>query len=208
MSEHGVKRSKREIAAMVGLELLTVFIGVTLAFAFDNYRQNRNTELRQQQLEHAIYEDLGRFNANASNKVRHLREGVARFDSLRAAGMKPPPFYFRIPGAERPPQDVWQAAMQSGAGELLDLDVMLKLASFYNETSGEEGRYVRYAAFTEQRIFPLLESDTAAFYDPRTGDLKPEFKGHLRQLKEITDDIDDQTHRARALLTSLAVHLR
>ena len=121
-------RTKRQIAAMVGLELLTVFIGVTLAFLFDNYRQSVSQHTRQHQLEKALVQDVATFDSVATLYVTHLRKGQAQLDSLRAAGNRSVPFYLRIVGAERPPTDVWQAAMQSGAGELLDPDVMIQLA--------------------------------------------------------------------------------
>ena len=188
---------------MVGLELLTVFVGVTLAFLFDSYRQGAADKRRQHQLERALVHDIAVFDSASSGYARYLREGFARFDSLRAAGQRPVPFYLRIEGAERPPTDVWQAAMQSGAGELLDPEVIIQLASFYNEIGGEATRYERYALFTEEKIFPLLESDTTAFYDS-SGALKPEFKGHMRQLREIMTDLETQTARARTLHTDLA----
>jgi hypothetical protein len=192
----------------IGLELLTVFVGVTLAFLFDNYRQRSDEHEHQRILQQAVVADVAAFEKGLTHHLISVREGLARFDSLRAAGKRPVPFFLRVGGAERPPTDVWQAVMQSGAGELFDADLMVKLSNFYNETSGEATRYQRYTTFTEQRIFPILESDTSAFYDSRTGDLKPEFKAHIRQLREIASDFEGQAAAAHELSRELAGRLK
>ena len=56
---------------------------------------------------------------------------------------------------------------------------------FYNEISGDETKYVRYAESTEKIIFPLLESDTTAFYDA-AGELNLPTHGFKAQAKRIT----------------------
>jgi hypothetical protein len=109
-----------------------------------------------------------------------------------------------VQGAEGAPVQVWEAAMQSGAGEVLDPDVVLELATLYHEINGETPKYERYAVFTEQQIWPLMAGDTAAFYDPGTGRLLPRFEAHLRQLEEIVEDLLLLHARANSAAMKLA----
>jgi hypothetical protein len=198
----------RAIAFQLALELVTVFIGVTLAFAFDNYRDNAQRRHNQRILESSIVDEIKAFDLRSHHWSDVLHQGLTDFERQRAQGKRPVPFYFRIPGVERPPTDVWQAALQSGAGELLDPDVMVILGRYYNEVSGEGVKYIRYATSIEQSFFPVLESDTTDFYDRKTGDLKPIFKAQLRQLSEIADDIHSDADSAHSLLAQLAGRLK
>jgi len=187
-------------------ELVIVFIGVSAAVFVDNYREERQLIRRAQQLTLALHQDIRTFAEDATRYVAAIRDGLAEWSRQVEAGGMPAPFILRVPGAESPPSDVWQAAMQSGAGEVLDPLLIIELSRFYNEIAGETTKYQRYAAFTEQRVWPLLAAgDTTAFYDTRTRRLKPEFQTHRRQLEELASDLEAQARWAHTLSAKLGV---
>jgi hypothetical protein len=173
----------------IAAELAVIFIGVTAAFFVENYREQAQMENRADQLAAGLHADVTGFRFRVGLYIDEIRGGIAEFRAAQTAGGRPVPFVLRVPGAEGAPVQVWEAAMQSGAGEVLDPDVVLELANLYHEIDGETPKYERYAVFTEQEIWPLIAGDTAAFYDPR-GRLLPRFEAHLRQLDEIVMDLD------------------
>jgi hypothetical protein len=186
-------------------ELIVVFMGVSAAVFVDNYREEQQMTRRARLLTQALHEDISTFGEDAARYVAAIREGLAEWSRQNEAGRRPAPFVLRVPGAEAPPSDVWQVAMQSGAGDVLDPQVVIELSRFYNEIAGETTKYQRYTAFTEQRVWPLLAAgDTAAFYDSRTGKLKPEFLTHRWQLEELATDLEAQGSWARSLAAKLA----
>jgi hypothetical protein len=190
--------------ARIAAELAVIFIGVSAAFIVDNYREGLEAKHRAEVLATALIGDLDKFAVAGGAYSSGIHQGLADFDAARAAAGRPVPYTLRVPGAEGPPVDVWEAAMQSGAGEVIDQDLVLELASLYHEIGGQASKYMRYAEFTERNVWPIEAGDTAAFYDPRTGSLRPEFRAHMRQAAEIADDIGRSSERAAVLARRIA----
>ncbi len=150
-------------------ELAVVFVGVSAAFVVDNYRDGREALQRADQLASALYRDLTHFSAASVEYVKGIQGGLDAFRQAVAAGKRPAPFVLRVSGAEGAPTEVWEAAMQSGAGDVLDPELVIELATLYHEIGGETSKYIRYAEFTERQVWPLMISDTTAFYDRGSG---------------------------------------
>lgn len=196
--------SRKLFTVRVAAELAVVFVGVSAAFVVENFREDRRERRHAVQLAAALYGDLTAFAEASSAYIDGVRAGLAAFEQARAEGGIPVPFTLRVHGAEGPPIDVWEAAMQSGAGEVLDPRLVLELAAFYHELSGASSKYVRYAGFTEREVWPLTFGDTAAFYDRGTGALKPVFRAHLELLDEIVADLVAVQARAGVLAERVA----
>jgi hypothetical protein len=201
MSSQGARSSW---IVRVVAELAVIFMGVSAAFVVDKYREDQQDRRRAQQLVAALYADLRSFSTASGQYVAAVRAGLAQSSAARAEGRRPVPYVLRVPGAEGPPVEVWETAMQSGAGEVIDPDLVIQLAAFYHEIAGQSAKYVRYAQFTEQQVWPVMAGDTTAFYDARTGELKPPFAAHRRQLEEIIADLESAQKRASALADRLA----
>lgn len=181
-----------------------VFVGVTAAFLVESYREGVVTRRRADQIAAALYRDITKFSEQNTRYVAAIRAGLAEYVTARQAGHRPVPYVLRVPGAEGAPVQVWQTVMQSGAGEVLHPELILELATLYHEIDGETSKYLRYAEFTERRVWPLMAGDTTEFYDSGSGNLKPEFLAHIRQLEEIVTDLEVLNARAHAAATRLA----
>jgi len=113
------------------------------------------------------------------------------WDEARARGEMPPPFVFRIRGAEKPPLTTWEVVNQAQIAELLEPNLLYELGFYYNELSGIGDRFVRYSEFTEAEVLPLKLAGSAGFYDDAGDRLLPQFEAHMNRLREymvITDD--------------------
>ncbi|MGA9332658.1 MAG: hypothetical protein WBV39_00075, partial [Rudaea sp.] len=126
-----------------------------------------------------------------------VRQGLAAFKAARARGERPPPYYFRIPGSDTPPNFVFVAAMQAGLADLVDPKLMFDLGFYYSEREGIGVKYVRYATFVESEILPRL-GDPSSFYDP-SGALKPQFAQNMGRLREWIEYNDVITKSSQCL---------
>ena len=84
-------------------ELLIVAIGVILGIQASDWNAKRAHARRTALIAEGMRQDLRdgyRFEEMAAAEVN---DGLAKFDAARARGERPPPYVFRIPGGETPP---------------------------------------------------------------------------------------------------------
>ena len=133
--------------------------------------------------------------------------GLAGWREARARGESPPPFYFRVPGSERPPRTIYEAVIQSRPAELFDSELLFDLGYFYSEMVGVSDRYIRYAEFTESTVLPNLKRGVDVFYDADGESLRPEYEAHMDRLEELIQMWSDDKRRAQDLAERLTVYL-
>ena len=136
-------------------------------------------------------------------------QGLDDWSNARTRGETPPPFVYRIFGAEVPPLTTWDVVSQSELASLLDPALLYELGFFYNESQGYGKRYVRYAANTEDKILPVKEihpvEQVQAFYKKDMSGLKPEFAANMMRLSELHAMSSALTEWATCLKQALAV---
>ena len=191
----------RHTLSKVGLELLSVFVGVTGAFWLDNWRQQR----QQQQSADAVYKSL----SEEVSLIAHggpeidlkIRNGMSDWQARYARGERPAPYTYMMPRSPRPPTGVWEAAMSSGLINLLDTRLLFCLARYYRrlESSGEE--YVEYKHFVENEVLPFAD-DPKYFYGA-DGRLKPRFSGNMNKIVRWQNEHVLIVGEARQLLDAL-----
>jgi len=176
-------RSSRLLVA----ELIVVFLGVYGAFWVDNIRDQQNQKARTEQVILVLKQDLKDLISVSGSFNEFIEAGLQEWSNGRARGETPPPFVFRVFGAEKPPLSTWEAVSQSQITELLDANLLYELGFFYNEISGIGDRYVRYAVFTESEVLPLMKQENSIFYTQDGSRLLPQFAAHMDRLREYKD---------------------
>lgn len=174
-------------SSMLVAELVVVFLGVYGAFWVDNFRDQQDQRARTEQVILVLKQDLKDFTMVSGSFNEAMEVGLQEWSSGRARGEMPPPYVFRVFGAEKPPQSTWEAVSQSQVTELLDANLLYELGFFYNEISGIGDRYVRYAEFTESEVLPLLKQESSIFYTQDGSRLLPRFAAHMDRLREYKD---------------------
>ena len=207
--EHRLRRLSHELKALVsapglarlGLELLSVFIGVTLAFSLENWREQRQREESSKAVYKAIAAEVA-IAANGGGEMdedirRGIRDWVARYER----GEKPVPYVYMFERSPRPPAGVWQAALASGLVTLVDLPLLVCLARYYRrlESSGET--YIAYKEFAEEEVLPYARNPDW-FYDEE-GRLKPQYHGSMMQIIRWSNEHDRIVKQAQELLPVL-----
>ena len=169
---------------LLAMELIIVFVGVYGAFWVDNYRDQKEQEATAELLAEALRQDLRDYVEVTGRMIGIIDTGLGQWEAQRSRGERPPPFAFRITGAETPPVATWDAVRQAEAAKLFEPGLLFDLGFFYNEISGMAQRYVRYAIFTEAEVLPRLLPGGATFYADETGQLLPQFAAHMDLLRE------------------------
>ena len=178
-------RDLRPLLSKIALELFVVFVGVSAAFAVENYRDRRAEDQRR----HAVYAALDReltqmAETHGPALHRLVSAQLEAWDRAIARGEKPVPPAFRIPDAERPPTGVWDAAVATGTIELIEPEMMFELARFYTRAETVGDLYQRYSEAAQVYVWPHLDEGPSAFWEPN-GVLKFEIKAHVQRLRDF-----------------------
>ena len=203
-------RPSRQKLAPVGpllgklaLELFIVFIGVSAAFAVENYRDTRNEEARRQVVYRALDRELMQMAETHGPLLQRQMAGqLAAWDRALARGEKPLPPDFRIPDAERPPTGVWDAAVATGTIELIEPELMFGLARFYTRANSAGDLYQRYAAAAQADVWPHLQEGPSAFWES-DGDLRDKTAAHVQRLRDFSERQGRLSEEAKRLRESL-----
>ena len=212
-AEENAGRPARSIAigptlSKILLELFIVFVGVSLAFAVENYRDRQVEDNRRL----AVYSALDR-------ELRHMAETYGpvfvadmtrqldAWDKGMAAGQMPVPPSFKLAGAEGPPTGVWSAAVATGSIELVEPELFYELARFYNRAQTAGILYQRYSSAAQADVWPYLRDGPDAFWIS-PGKPRPQVRAHVQRLRDYRDRARANIVEARQLREKIARVLR
>lgn len=200
---HSVRERLGPFLSKIALELFIVFVGVSAAFAVENYRDARNEDARREAVYRALDRELKQM-AETHGPVlqRQMTEQLEAWDRAVAGGEKPLPPDFRIPDAERPPTGVWKAATATGTIELIEPELMFELARFYMRADSAGDLYQRYASAAQADVWPHLAQGPSAFWEP-DGDLRREIAAHVQRLRDFRDRQGKLSIQAKSLREKL-----
>lgn len=190
----------RAFIGRVLFELLIVFVGVTAAFALENYREGREERQYRERMVGGLRASLNDIVVHQSEIEREIDAKLASFDLALRRGERPAPPVYREPGGERPPVRVWEGLVATGAARSLDPEMFFRLARFYGSADSSGDRYQRYNAFTESRVLPYLGQPSAFYHE---GKLRPEFAAYVDRLRDYRDDGHELVAKARQLRDAL-----
>ncbi len=192
------------LLSKIALELFIVFIGVSAAFAVENYRNGREQDARREAVYRALDRELKQMAETLGPALqRRMSEQLDAWDQAIARGEKPLPPAFRLPGAERPPTGVWNAAVATGTIELVDAELMFELARFYIRADSTGDLYQRYSIGAQNDVWPYLREGPKAFWAP-DGHLRREIVAHVQRLRDFRERQGRLSLEARALRTKIA----
>ncbi len=187
----------------VALELFIVFVGVSAAFAVEDYRDKREENERREAIYRALDHELRQM-AETHGPVfqRQMTEQLAVWDGAVQRGERPLPPTFKLPGASGPPTGVWDAASATGSIELIQPELFYELGRFYNRARTAGELYKSYSESARTYVWPLLNEGSPAFWE-QDGDLKPEIRVHLQRLRDYRDRQAALGEEARMLRAKL-----
>ena len=191
----------RTLLGEFAFELTIVFVGVTAAFALENYRQSREDAAYQHAMVGELRASMDDFATHGAAIDRDISTLLSNFGEARRRGKAPPLPVYRESGGERPPTRPWDGIVATGAARSLDPKLFFRLAVFYSRADSFGERYLRYNAFTEERVLPYV-SNPAFFYE-RNGQLKPEYDAYVDRLRDLRREMHALVVEAAKLSDSL-----
>jgi hypothetical protein len=196
-------RSFGSLFSKIALELFIVFVGVSAAFALDDYRDARSQDERRQAIYRALDRELTQMaETHGPAFQREMTRQIAAWDRALARGEQPLPPAFKLPGAERPPTGVWDAAVATGSIELIDPELFYELARFYNRANSAGVLYQRYSQGAQTDIWPRLAEGPTAFWGT-DGKPRPEISADVQRLRDFRDRQGQLSTEARQLRARL-----
>lgn len=169
----------------IAVELVVVFIGVTAAFALENWRrENEEAKYRRQMLA-ALITSIDRIADHNLDIQSTINARVSAFEAALAKGERPAPPVYRESGGERPPTQAWDGIVVTGVARALEPNLYFRLNEYFNRVNSFGERYLRYNDFTEQRVLPYVGEDTSAFYTP-SGALRGEYRAYVDRLRDLS----------------------
>lgn len=169
------------ILGKFAFELIIVFVGVTGAFALENFREARDEAAYRHRMVGALRASLDDWSVHGSEVERQMRSVLESFDAALARGKDPPLPVYRESGGERPPTKAWDGIVATGAARSIDPELFFRLSRFYNRADSVGDRYERYNHFSEERVLPY-SGDRSVFYDS-AGRLRPEYAAYVDRLR-------------------------
>lgn len=164
------------------LELVVVFVGVTAAFLLDAYRQERSDVRRRAQIVDALVNEIQTVSDGARGELPSIEAFSEDFEERLAAGERPalvplfPTNGFR--------GDMWEATLQMGGVELLDVDVAMRLSHFYGVVQTLTLEQERLDQFTREILIPNVGRSPDEFYDS-SGALRAKYAWYPRGVREL-----------------------
>lgn len=192
----------------VGIELLAVFIGVTAAFALDNWRSEAAEESYRRQMITSLSTSIDLLAAHNDDIMKLIDERVDAFDAALAKGERPAPPVYREEGGERPPTKAWDGIVATGVAKSVPPGLYFELSEYFNRLDAFGDRYMRYAEQTELDVLPKIDGEnTSAFYTA-DGKLRGEYREYVNRLREIRAHCDLLFANAKSLREKLAAALK
>jgi len=186
----------------LALELVVIFVGVTLAFFIENYREQVNEMEEFERALDALIFEMSHLGERGFFHSDNITAEISGWDESNQQGKQAVPGYYRLPGSPMPPTAAWQSLVASGMTRYLPPDLHLQVGYFYNEFTGIHINYLHYNEITETVIMPLSLKGPPPFYD-EMGGLKPEFTIHMRLQREYASDVRQLSEKSAVLVEML-----
>jgi hypothetical protein len=177
----------KKIPGKIGLwfiELVTVFIGVYLAFLLNGHRIQQNHEHKRQQIYTALYHYFSTiYQGYKSGKTG---EASIYKPFLKAYKKKEMPRLLREPFITTASinDHGWNAMLEAGGVDLLDVKLILQVNGFFNEVRIEKQATQHFNRMNDKYIRPYPNAPKSKFYNIKTKQIKPEYEWYISYIKK------------------------
>ncbi len=186
--------------------LIVVFVGVYAAFALSEYRVAQEAEAHRDQIHQALIREIEEITVRTRRAAEYLPIAVAFYDSSIAVGAMPPLQPMIEPIRVR--SHMWEAALQSGGLNLLDVPTLYRISEFYNALNEGFERLAQLRELSETVLIPNLGRGPEEFYDPLTKTLRPKYAWYLDGLRRAVDLAGQITRLGESIVEDLKVEER
>ena len=184
-----VTRSVKSFGARFGwlmAELIFVFLGMYGAFLLERMHDENMDLLRKRQILQALVDEFENYEKELGSASSSLDEAYGvPFFSAYGAGEKPFPTPIPYGGMGSVNTGIWEAMLQSGGIEVLEVDVIQQVQVFFKKLQDLLDLYSRFERLTEQMILPEMDQQVGYFYETDGPELRDKYKWYVNSLFTI-----------------------
>ena len=178
-------------------ELLFVFIGMYGAFLLERMHEENLDDLRHKQILQALIDEFGDYEKELSDFSTWLDEGYAdKFFREYSMGKKPYPPIIPSGGMGNVNTGIWEAMLQSGGIELLEMEMILEIQEFFKKLQDVLDLYSRFERLTENLILPESDKNASFFYEVEGIALRNKYKWYVNSLFTIGTSLREMSTKA------------
>jgi hypothetical protein len=178
-------------------ELLFVFIGMYGAFLLERMHEESLDDLRHKQILQALIDEFGDYEKELSDFSTWLDEGYAdKFFLQYSMGEKPYPPIIPSGGMGNVNTGIWEAMLQSGGIELLEMEMILEIQEFFKKLQDVLDLYSRFERLTENLILPESDRNASFFYEEEGIALRNKYKWYVNSLFTIGTSLREMSTQA------------
>lgn len=197
-----VTRSVKRFGARFGwlmAELVFVFLGMYGAFLLERMHDDDMDLLRKRQILQALVDEFEDYETELGSASSSLDEayGVPFFTAY-GAGEKPFPTPIPYGGMGSVNTGIWEAMLQSGGIEVLEVEVIQKVQVFFKKLQDLLDLYSRFERLTEQMILPEMDQEVNYFYQTEGSELRDKYKWYVNSLFTIGMSLRSLSEQAAA----------
>lgn len=179
-----------------------------LAFFVSSWRSDQMDKTRAIRTLRILESELADFTTYGPHAHTRILAALDTFEQKLGAGDFPVPAYYREPRASTSPVEAWKAVVQSGAYELLDDSLFYAMSLHYNRVVHFNAQYMRYTLETEDIVMPYIDGPTQFFYEPNSNRLRSEYRWHVRQLEEVSEELSLLLAEAAVMQEKLQLQIK
>jgi len=180
-------------------ELVFVFLGMYGAFLLERMQDEENDILRKRQILQALVDEFENYESELGEASYTLNEAYCTpFFSKYANGKKPFPNPIPFGAMGSVNTGIWEAMLQSGGIEVLEVDLIQKVQGFFKKLQDLLDLYTRLERLSESMIMPEMDRDADFFYEKDGIALRDKYKWHVDMLYTINMFLGDLTTEAKS----------
>ena len=181
-----VTRSVKQMGARFGwliAELVFVFLGLYGAFLLERMHDNDMDLLRKKQILQALVDEFDNYEDELTSASHGLDEGYGiPFFTAYSSGEKPFPAPIPFGGMGSVNTGIWEAMLQSGGIEVLEVGMIQKVQGFFKKLQDLLDLYSRFERLTENLILPMMDESVEYFYESNGTELRNKYKWYVNSL--------------------------
>ena len=185
-------------------ELLLVFLGMYGAFLLERKQDEEEDLLRKRQILQALVDEFENYESELSDASHQLDEGYGiPFFKAYSSGEKPFPAPIPFGGMGSVNTGIWQAMLQSGGIEVLEVEVIQSVQGFFKKLQDLLDLYSRFERLSESMILPEMDQSVDFFYEAAGSELRDKYKWYVNSLFTVgmsLRELSDQAKTTKELM--------
>lgn len=187
-------------------ELLIVFFGVFAAFWVDDYKVKKTNDKNRVKAYQGLLDETTSFLGGGEMIVSNFKKEQKEWRDSFEKGQNPSPIVIRLPGIDRPPNDVWEATKSSNIVSLFEPELLFKLSEYYNGMETLLSQFHDLRKFGREQIIPF--SNRPETYYLKDNELQPTYQEYVNHLEEILSTSDSVLKEAKELQKELDIRIK